>query len=110
MRRFAMVAQHSIGGLVRPVRHLFGGKVRETGEDLVDLGAQSRRVLGRLSRRCGGGLRPKLVKFNVDTGRRAFGRPDRPGDAIALCLRFLRAGLGIAPFPVKVEDPFGVSL
>ena len=44
MRRLAMMAQHPIGGLVRPVRHLFGRQVRETGEDLVDFGAQSRRL------------------------------------------------------------------
>ncbi len=45
-----MMAHHPIGGLVRAVRHLFGRQVRETGEDLVDLGAQSRRLGARLSR------------------------------------------------------------
>ena len=39
-RRLAVMAQHPIGGLVRPVRHLFGRQVRQTGEDLVDFAAQ----------------------------------------------------------------------
>ena len=44
MRWLAVMAQHPIGGLVKPVRHLFGGKVRQTREDLVDFGAQPGRL------------------------------------------------------------------
>ena len=43
-RRLAVVAQHPIGSLIRPVRHLIRGKIRQTGEDLVNLRAQLSRL------------------------------------------------------------------
>ncbi len=105
-RRLAMMAHHPIGGLVRPVRHLFGRKVRETSEDLVDLRAQSRRLR---SPACGFDL-PVLA--GLAQQRRyviaaLLGGADLPGDAVALGLRFLGTSLGGAPRPVERQDLLG---
>ena len=106
-RRLAMVAQHPICRLVRPVRHLFGGKVREAGEDLLDLGAQP----GRLGTGLGFDV-PVLARLSQQRGyvlAALLGGADLSGDAVAPRLRFLGTSLGGAPQPVERQDLLGAA-
>ena len=100
-----MAAQQQIRGLVRAVRHLSGRQVRQTGEDLVDLRAQPRRL--RAGSSLGLLVFARLAEQRRDVLAALFGGADLTGDAVAPGLRFLRTCLGGAPRTVERQHLFG---
>jgi len=90
-----MITQHPIGGLIRPVRHLFGRKVRQPGQDLIDFGAQP----GRLRAGLGFDLPvlPGLAQQPRYVLAALLGGADLPGGAVPPSLRFLGTSFRSAP-------------
>ena len=93
--RLAMMAQHPIRGLVRTVRYVVSRQIRQSGQYLVDLGAQPPRLRGFLCLSLPG--RPLRAYERLDLEALKLGGPNLPGKLIAPGLRLLGAGLGGAP-------------
>src|SRR5262249_36689233 len=99
MRRLAMIAQYSIRALIRPIRHLFGGQVRQAGKDLIDLPAYASRRHPSLC--LGLAVLRAPAQQRLDILATLLRGADLPCDAIAARLRLLGSGLSGAPCAVE---------